>query len=123
VHEAKQSGSAGTVWGSGSPLREFLYVDDLADACVHLIQHYSDSLHINVGSGEEVSILELTRLVMEVLGHHGEIVMDPSKPDGTPRKLMDSGRLKAMGWAPKVSLREGIAQAYAAFLAGEGRNI
>lgn len=123
VHEAKQSGSAVTVWGSGSPLREFLYVDDLADACVHLIQHYSDSLHINVGSGEEVSILELTRLVMEVLGHHGEIVMDPGKPDGTPRKLMDSGRLKAMGWAPKVSLREGIAQAYAAFMAGEGRNI
>ena len=123
VHEAKQSGSPVTVWGSGSPLREFLYVDDLADACLHLIQHYSDSLHINVGSGEEISILELTRLVMEVLGHDGEIVMDPSKPDGTPRKLMDSGRLKAMGWNPKVSLRDGIARAYAAFLAGEGRNI
>ena len=123
VHEAKQSGSPVTVWGSGSPLREFLYVDDLADACLHLIQHYSDSLHINVGSGEEISILELTRLVMEVLGHDGEIVMDPSKPDGTPRKLMDSGRLKAMGWNPKVSLRDGIAKAYAAFLAGEGRNI
>ena len=123
VYEAKQSGSPVTVWGSGSPLREFLYVDDLADACLHLIQHYSDSLHINVGSGEEISILELTRLVMEVLGHDGEIVMDPSKPDGTPRKLMDSGRLKAMGWNPKVSLRDGIAKAYAAFLAGEGRNI
>ena len=123
VHEAKQSGSPVTVWGSGSPLREFLYVDDLADACLHLIQHYSDSLHINVGSGEEISILELTRLVMEVLGHDGEIVMDPGKPDGTPRKLMDSGRLKAMGWNPKVSLRDGIAKAYAAFLAGEGRNI
>ena len=123
VHEAKQSGSPVTVWGSGSPLREFLYVDDLADACLHLIQHYSDSLHINVGSGEEISILELTRLVMEVLGHDGEIVMDPSKPDGTPRKLMDSGRLKAIGWNPKVSLRDGIAKAYAAFLAGEGRNI
>ena len=123
VHEAKQSGSPVTVWGSGSPLREFLYVDDLADACLHLIQHYSDSLHINVGSGEEISILELTRLVMEVLGHDGEIVMDPSKPDGTPRKLMDSGRLKAMGWAPKVPLRDGIALAYAAFLAGAGRNI
>ena len=123
VYEAKQSGSPVTVWGSGSPLREFLYVDDLADACLHLIQHYSDSLHINVGSGEEISILELTRLVMEVLGHDGEIVMDPSKPDGTPRKLMDSGRLKAMGWAPKVPLRDGIALAYAAFLAGEGRNI
>ena len=123
VHEARQSGSPVTVWGSGSPLREFLYVDDLADACLHLIQHYSDSLHINVGSGEEISILELTRLVMEVLGQDGEIVMDPSKPDGTPRKLMDSGRLKAMGWNPKVSLRDGIAKAYAAFLAGEGRNI
>ena len=123
VYEAKQSGSPVTVWGSGSPLREFLYVDDLADACLHLIQHYSDSLHINVGSGEEISILELTRLVMEVLGHDGEIVMDPSKPDGTPRKLMDSGRLKAMGWAPKVPLRDGIALAYAAFLAGAGRNI
>ena len=123
VHEAKQSGSPVTVWGSGSPLREFLYVDDLADACLHLIQNYSDSLHINVGSGEEISILDLTRLVMAVLGHDGEILMDPAKPDGTPRKLMDSGRLKAMGWSPKVSLREGIARAYAAFLAGEGRNI
>ena len=123
VHEAKQSGSPVTVWGSGSPLREFLYVDDLADACLHLIQNYSDSLHINVGSGEEISILDLTRLVIAVLGHDGDIVMDPAKPDGTPRKLMDSGRLKAMGWSPKVSLREGIARAYAAFLAGEGRNI
>ncbi len=123
VHEAKQSGSPVTVWGSGSPLREFLYVDDLADACLHLIQNYSGSLHINVGSGEEISILDLTRLVMAVLGHDGDIVMDPAKPDGTPRKLMDSGRLKAMGWSPKVSLREGIARAYAAFLAGEGRNI
>jgi GDP-L-fucose synthase len=123
VHEAKQSGHPVTVWGSGSPLREFLYVDDLADACLHLIQNYSDSLHINVGSGDEISILDLTRLVMKVLGHDGEIVLDRSKPDGTPRKLMDSGRLKAMGWSPKVSLRDGIGRAYAAFLAGEGRNI
>lgn len=123
VHEAKQSGSPVTVWGSGSPLREFLYVDDLADACLHLMQHYSGDLHINVGSGEEISILDLTRLVMEVLGHDAKIVMDPSKPDGTPRKLMDSARLKAMGWAPKVSLRDGVGQAYQAFLAGEGRNI
>lgn len=123
VHEAKQSGSPVTVWGSGSPLREFLYVDDLADACLHLMQNYSDGLHINVGSGEEVSILELTRLVMEVLGHDGDIVMDASKPDGTPRKLMDSARLKAMGWAPKVPLRDGIAHAYTSFLSGEGRNI
>lgn len=123
VHEAKQSGSPVTVWGSGSPLREFLYVDDLADACLHLMQHYSGDLHINVGSGEEISILDLTRLVMDVLDHDAEIVMDPSKPDGTPRKLMDSARLKAMGWNPEVSLQDGVARAYAAFLAGEGRNI
>ncbi|HEX4848697.1 MAG TPA: GDP-L-fucose synthase [Novosphingobium sp.] len=123
VHEAKAAGSPVTVWGSGSPLREFLYVDDCADACIHLMKTYSDGLHINVGSGEEISILDLTRLVMEVLGHDGEIVMDPSKPDGTPRKLMDNSRLRAMGWAPQVSLRDGIARAYAAFLAGDGRNI
>ncbi len=123
VHEAKTAGSPVTVWGTGSPLREFLYVDDCADACVHLIKTYSDGLHINVGSGEEISILDLTRLVMDVLGHDGEIVMDPTKPDGTPRKLMDNSRLKAMGWTPKVPLREGIARAYAAFLSGDGRNI
>jgi GDP-L-fucose synthase len=123
VHEAKASGSPVTVWGSGSPLREFLYVDDCADACVHLMKTYSDGLHINVGSGEEISILDLTKLVMEVLGHDGEIVLDPGKPDGTPRKLMDNSRLKAMGWTPQVSLREGIGRAYAAFLNGDGRNI
>ena len=104
-------------------MREFLYVDDCADACIHLMKTYSDGLHVNVGSGEEISILDLTRLVMEVLGHDGEIVMDPTKPDGTPRKLMDNSRLKAMGWTPRVSLREGIARAYAAFLNGDGRNI
>lgn len=123
VHEAKAAGSPVTVWGSGSPLREFLYVDDCADACVHLMKTYSDGLHVNVGSGEEISILDLTRLVMDVLGHDGEIVMDPTKPDGTPRKLMDNSRLKAMGWTPQVPLREGIARAYAAFLGGDGRNI
>ena len=122
VHEAKQSGSAVSVWGSGSPLREFLYVDDCADACVFLMKNYSDALHINVGSGQEISILDLTRMVMEVIGHDGEVVTDPSKPDGTPRKLMDNTRLREMGWAPKVDLREGIARAYAAFLAGDGRN-
>jgi GDP-L-fucose synthase len=123
VHEAKASGSPVTVWGSGSPLREFLFVDDCADACVFLMQNYSDPQHLNVGSGEEISIRELTRLVMDVLGHDGEIVLDPSKPDGTPRKLMDNSRLRALGWSPKVGLREGIDLAYAAFLVGEGRNI
>ena len=123
VHEAKLSGGEVSVWGTGTPRREFLYVDDCADACVHLMQHYSDALHVNVGSGSDVSILELTHLVMEALGYDGPVVTDPSKPDGTPRKLMDSSRLAALGWQPKVALREGIALAYQAFLAGEGRGL
>lgn len=122
VHEARQSGAAVEVWGTGSPRREFLYVDDCADACVHLMKGYSGESHINVGSGEDISILELTRLVMEVLGYpDGEVVTDPSKPDGTPRKLMDNGRLRAMGWQPQVGLREGIARAYQDYLAGTAR--
>jgi GDP-L-fucose synthase len=123
VHEAKLSGGPLEIWGTGTPRREFLYVDDCADACVFLMQHYSDALHVNVGAGEDIAIIELARLVMEVLGHDGEIVTDSSKPDGTPRKLMDSSRLRALGWAPRVGLREGIALSYAAFLAGEGRNL
>lgn len=123
VHEAKQAGAPVEVWGSGSPLREFLHVDDCADACLFLMRHYSDAPQINIGAGKDISILELTRLVMEVAGYQGEIITDPAKPDGTPRKLMDSSRLRAMGWAPRLSLREGLAQTYAAFLAGDGRNI
>jgi GDP-L-fucose synthase len=123
VHEAKLSGGAVAVWGTGTPRREFLYVDDCADACVHLMQHYSDALHVNVGSGSDVSILELTQLVMEVVRYDGPVVTDPSKPDGTPRKLLDSSRLTALGWQPKVALREGVALAYRAFLAGEGRSM
>jgi GDP-L-fucose synthase len=87
------------------------------------MEHYSGEGHINVGAGQEIAILALARLVMEVLGHDGEVLTDPSKPDGTPRKLMDGSKLAALGWSPKVSLREGIARSYAAFLAGEGRNI
>ena len=123
VHEAKLSGSEVVVWGSGTPRREFLYVDDCADACVHLLRHYSDDSHVNVGSGSDVSIMELTRLVMEVLGYDGPVVTDPSKPDGTPRKLMDNGRLAALGWVPETQLRDGIAKSYAAFLGGEGRGL
>ncbi|MEY4952952.1 MAG: hypothetical protein RL299_1376 [Pseudomonadota bacterium] len=123
VHEARQTGGEVMVWGTGTPRREFLYVDDCADACVHLMQRYSDALHVNVGSGSDVSIMELTQLVMEVIGYDGPVVTDPSKPDGTPRKLMDSARLGALGWQPKTSLREGIALAYQAFLAGEGRGL
>lgn len=123
VHEAKASGGPVSIWGSGAPLREFLYVDDCADACVHLMKHYSDGLHINVGSGEELSILALTQLVMAVLDYAGPIETDPAKPDGTPRKLLDTARLTALGWQSKVPLREGIAHAYQAFLAGEARGI
>jgi GDP-L-fucose synthase len=123
VHEAKLAGGPVGVWGSGTPRREFLYVDDCADACVFLMQHYSAALHVNVGAGEDIAIIELARLVMAVLSYDGELVTDPSKPDGTPRKLMDSARLRALGWAPKVGLRDGIARSYAAFLAGEGRNL
>ncbi len=123
VHEARITGAPVTVWGTGSPRREFLYVDDCADACLFLLKTYSGAGHVNVGSGSDVSILELTRLVMEVLDYDGEIVTDPSKPDGTPRKLMDNTRLRSLGWAPRVGLAEGIKRSYAAFLAGEGRNL
>jgi len=123
VHEAKRSGGPVEVWGTGSPRREFLYVDDCADACVFLMKGYSGESHVNVGSGEDIAIIDLARLVMEVLDYPGEIVTDPTKPDGTPRKLMDNGKLRGMGWSPKVGLREGIALAYQAFQAGEGRNL
>ncbi len=123
VHEAKLSGGEVVVWGSGTPRREFLYVDDCADACVHLLRHYSDDSHVNVGSGSDVSIMELTRLVMEVVGYNGPVVTDPSKPDGTPRKLMDNGKLAGLGWTPKTALRDGVAKSYAAFLNGEGRGL
>ena len=118
AHEAKESGAPVLVlWGSGSPLREFLHVDDLADACVYLMRHYSAEAHINVGFGEELTINELATMVAEVVGFTGEIQLDRSKPDGTPRKLMDSSRIRAMGWTPRIRLREGIERAYASFRA------
>lgn len=117
AHEAKEAGAASIeVWGTGSPRREFLYVDDCADACVFLMKNYSDEGHVNVGSGTDLTILELTELVCEVVGFQGAITHDLSKPDGTPRKLMAADKLRALGWAPSVPLREGIARAYAAFL-------
>lgn len=119
VHEAKQSGGDVVVWGTGTPRREFLYVDDCADACVHLMKVYSNDEHVNVGSGEDVTILELTRTVMDVLGYaQGTIVHDRTKPDGTPRKLMDGSKMRGLGWVPKVPIEEGIARSYQAFLAG-----
>ncbi|KAI3695633.1 hypothetical protein L1987_78632 [Smallanthus sonchifolius] len=112
-HEAKVSGAKEVVvWGSGSPLREFLHVDDLADAVVFLLENYSDLGHVNVGSGKEVSIKELAELVKEVVGFEGELVWDSSKPDGTPRKLMDSSTLANLGWEPKISLRDGLVGTY-----------
>ena len=123
VHTAKQTSDAVVVWGSGTPLREFLFVDDCAAACIHLMKHYSGDGHINVGSGEELSIMALTRLVMEVIGYDGPVVTDPTKPDGTPRKLMDNAKLKALGWSPATALRDGIARSYQAFLAGAGRGL
>ena len=108
-----------TIWGTGTPRREFLHVDDCADACVHLMKTYSGDTHVNVGSGEDVTILELTELVCKVVGFQGKIAHDLSKPDGTPRKLMSARKLRSLDWAPKINLQEGIVGAYRAFLDGE----
>ena len=113
-HEARRAAAPRVViWGTGAPLREFLHVDDMADACLLLMRAYSDTLPINVGSGKEISILRLAHMVAQVVGYTGEIVTDPSKPDGTPRKLMDSTRLWRLGWRPRIGLREGLASTYA----------
>jgi GDP-L-fucose synthase len=117
AHEAKLGGDASmTIWGSGTPRREFLHVDDLADACVFLLKNYSDDMHINVGSGSDLTIHDLAKLVSEVVGYSGEVICDTTRPDGTPRKLMDSSRLTALGWTPRIELRQGIETAYADFL-------
>ncbi len=100
------------LWGTGTPKREFLHVDDLADACLFLMQHYDEPELINVGVGEDISIRELAELVRSVAGFEGRIVYDDTKPDGTPRKLLDVGRLQGLGWRPKIGLRDGIAQTY-----------
>jgi GDP-L-fucose synthase len=120
AHEAKLSGAAEiTVWGTGTPRREFLHVDDCADACVHLMKTHSAAGHVNIGSGEDVTILELTEMVCEIVGFEGKIVHDLSKPDGTPRKLMSADKLRATGWAPKIDLRDGVAAVYQWFLANK----
>ena len=117
IHEAKVAKAPEVViWGTGNPLREFLYVDDLADACIFLMQNYNDSKTINVGSGIEVKIIDLAELIKKVVGYEGKIVTDPSKPDGTPRKLIDSSKIYALGWKPVIGLEEGIRLAYADFL-------
>ena len=119
AHEARLADAESfAIWGSGTPLREFLHVDDLADACIFLLRNYSADDHVNVGSGEEITIAALAQMVAEVAGFRGTVETDPDKPDGTPRKLMDSGRLLEMGWRPKIALRDGIANALADYLAG-----
>ena len=117
AHDAAQAGSASlTVWGSGRPRREFLHVDDLADAVVFLAKTYSDEEIVNVGSGDEVSIAELARLIAETVGFKAELNFDASKPDGVMRKLVDVGKLNGLGWRPSIGLREGLAQSYRWFL-------
>jgi GDP-L-fucose synthase len=117
VHEAKQGGAKEvSVWGSGTPRREFLHVDDLADACFFLLENYDSPEIVNIGCGEDVSIKELVETVCEVLGFEGSLVFDTSKPDGTPRKLLHVGRLLALGWKPRIGLKEGIRDAYEWFL-------
>ena len=116
AHEARERRDTEyVVWGSGTPRREFLYVDDLADACVHLMEQSYDGPLVNVGTGEDVTIRELAETVMEVVGFSGRIVFDSSKPDGTPRKLLDVSRLAALGWRASTALREGVAKAYYEF--------
>jgi len=116
-HEAKTSGARKvTCWGTGAPLREFLYADDLARACVFLMEHYSEEQFINVGSGSDIPIRRLAEKIRQVVGFNGDIEWDATKPDGTPRKLMDSSRLFALGWRPEVDLDRGIALAYQDFL-------
>lgn len=112
-HEAKINNKPYVeVWGTGKPLREFLHVDDLADACLFLMQNYDDEMWINVGSGEEVSIAELANMIKEIVGYKGEIVFNPDMPDGTPRKLLDISRLKSLGWEKKISLFDGLRSTY-----------
>jgi len=119
AHEAKVGGSQSfDIWGTGSPRREFLHVDDCADACVFLMKYYSELIHVNVGFGKDLPILELAKLVAEVVGFQGDISLDRTKPDGTPRKLMSASRLQKLGWIPSIGLRAGLSNAYTEFLAG-----
>ncbi|CAM5554865.1 GDP-L-fucose synthase [Frigidibacter albus] len=121
-HEAKMEGAKEVVvWGSGTPLREFLHCDDLADALVFLLKEYSGYEHVNVGSGSEVTIRELAETIARVVGYEAELIFDATKPDGTPRKLMDSGRLHALGWNKVRALEDGIADTYIHFLNGEAK--
>jgi GDP-L-fucose synthase len=119
-HEAKLTGAGSVlVWGTGRPRREFLYVDDLADACIHLMKIYSSAELINIGTGEEITIAEFARVVADVVGYDGEISFDTSRPDGTPRKLLDVSRLAKLGWRAQTALKDGVRLAYSAFLSSQ----
>jgi GDP-L-fucose synthase len=121
-HEAKlASAPTVTVWGTGTPRREFMAADDAADACVFVMKYYSDAEFLNVGTGYDVTIGEFAQTVAEIVGYHGNIVYDTSRPDGPPQKLLDVTKLKKLGWSSKISLSEGLAQAYADFRATGGR--
>jgi GDP-L-fucose synthase len=122
VHEAKLSGADHVmIWGTGSPRREFLHVDDLAEGCLFLLRNYESPEIVNIGCGEDVTIRELAELICQVVGYAGELRFDPSKPDGTPRKLLDMSRMFGLGWRPKISLAEGIEQTYAWYLQNGAR--
>ena len=111
-HEAREQGCPPTLWGTGAPRREFLHVDDCADACLFLMDRYSDAMIMNVGAGQDIAIAELAALVAEVVGYRGDMQWDRAKPDGMPRKLMDSSRIAALGWKPRILFREGLRDAY-----------
>jgi GDP-L-fucose synthase len=123
AHEAKEgSDSELVIWGSGTPKRDLLHVDDAADALVYLMTHYSGETHVNVGSGSELTILELAKLIAGVVGFTGRIITDPSKPDGTPRKLLDTRKLASLGWQPKMALKEGLTKTYQWFVRSFARD-
>jgi GDP-L-fucose synthase len=122
-HEAKVNDDASvSIWGTGKPLREFLHVDDCADACLFLLQHYDDEGIVNIGVGEDLSIADLATLVASVVGYEGKLVYDTSKPDGTPRKLVDTSKINRMGWRPRIGLEEGVRQTYQWFLDNVANN-
>lgn len=123
-HEAKERNESQVViWGTGSPLREFMHADDLADACVYLMKHYNDSSPVNVGVGEDISIIQLAEMIKKMVGFEGRIVLDATRPDGTPRKILDVSKLHSLGWRHKISLQEGLKQVYEDFVATRAKDI
>ncbi len=121
-HQAKCNGASDVViWGTGTPKREFLHVDDAASAILHVFEHYDQPIHINIGTGVDIPIIDLAKMIATVVRYGGVIRTDPSKPDGTPRKVLDISKLSALGWSPSISLEDGLAQTYQSFLDGDGR--